>query len=50
MGLKCAPDFAKQAMENSLLVINDTEVYHDDIGCFSNDWEHHLKLLDQVLT
>ena len=50
MRLKCAPDFAQQSMENVLPGIDDTEVYLDDIGCFSNDREHHLKLLDQVLT
>ena len=46
MGLKCAPDFAKQAMENLLRGIDDTELYLDNIGFFSNDWEHHLKMLD----
>ena len=50
MGLKCAPDFAHQAMEKVSQRINDTEVYIYDIGCLSNDWEHHLKLLDQVMT
>ena len=50
MGLKCAPDFAQQAMENMLQGINNSEVYLDDIGCFSNEWKHHLKLLYQVLT
>ena len=49
IGIKCAPDFAQQAMENILWGINDTEVYLDDIVCFSNDWEHQIKLLDQVL-
>ena len=50
MGLKCAPDFEQQAIENLLGGINDSEVYLDDIGCFFNEWKHHLKLLDQVLT
>ena len=50
MGLKCAPDFPQQAMENILQGIDNSEVLLDDIGCFSNEWKHHLKLLDQVLT
>ena len=50
MGLKCAPDFAQQAMENVLQGINNSKVYLDNIGCFSNEWKHHLRLLDRVLT
>ena len=37
MGIKCASDFAQQAMENVLWLINNSDVYIDDIGCFSND-------------
>ena len=37
MGLKCAPEFSQQATENALWGNDDTEVYLDDIGCFSND-------------
>ena len=48
--LKCSPDIAQEIMENTLRdLCNDTEVYIDDIGCFSNDWTHHLRLLDEVL-
>ena len=50
MGLKCARDFAQQTMENVLRGINESEVYLDNIGCFSNEWKHHPKLLDRVLT
>ena len=50
MGLKCAPDFSQQAIQNVLQGIDESEVYLDNIGCFSYDWENYLKLLDQVLT
>ena len=37
-------------MEETLAGIKDLHVYIDDIGCFSNSWEHHLALLEKVLT
>ena len=49
MGLKCAPDFAQEVMENVLRGIEDIDVYLDDVGCFSNSWNHHVKLLDEVM-
>ena len=49
MGLKCAPDFAQQVMEEVLRDVDDTGVYLDDIGAFSFTWEHHMLLLDKIL-
>eukprot|EP00957_Ditylum_brightwellii_P130356 9944091-Ditylum_brightwellii.AAC.1 len=49
MGLKCAPEFAQAAMENVLHRIEDADVYIDDVGAFSNNWESHIKLIDEIL-
>ncbi len=49
MGLKCSPDFAQETMENIFRNVEDAEVYIDDIGAFSNSWEHHIKLLHTIL-
>ncbi len=50
MGLKCCPDFAQETMENIFCDIEDTEVYINDIGAFSNTWDHHINLLPIILT
>jgi hypothetical protein len=50
MGLKCSPDFAQEIMENTFHNINDAEGYIDNIGAFSPNWEHLLKLLCTILT
>jgi hypothetical protein len=49
MGLKCSPDIAQAAMENVLSDIEDADVYIDDVGAFSNDWDHHVKLIATIL-
>ena len=49
MGLKCSPDIAQAAMENVQLDIKDANVYINDVGAFSNDWDHHVNLLATIL-
>jgi hypothetical protein len=45
MGLKCSQDIAQAIMENALSDIKDADVYINDVGAFSNDWNHHVILL-----
>jgi hypothetical protein len=49
IGLKCYPDIAKAIMANVLSGIEDTDVYIDDVGALSNDWNHHVSLLVTIL-
>jgi hypothetical protein len=49
MGLKCSPDIAQAARENVLSDIEDAVVYIDDVGAFSNDWDHHVNLIATIL-
>jgi hypothetical protein len=49
MVLKCSPNITQAAMENVLSDIKDTNVYIDDVGAFSNDWDHHANLLATIL-
>ncbi len=49
MGLKCAPNFAQQVMEEVLCNVKVIGVYLDNIGAFSFTWEHHILLLDKKL-
>jgi hypothetical protein len=36
-------------MGNVLSDIKDADVYIDNVGAFSNDWNHHLNLLSTIL-
>ena len=47
--LKNSPDYAQEVMENIFRDITEAEVYIDDIGAFSNSWEHHMALLHIIL-
>jgi hypothetical protein len=49
MGLKCSPDIAQAAMKNVLSGIEDADVYINDVGAFSNDWDHHVILIAAIL-
>jgi hypothetical protein len=49
MGLKCSLDIAQAAMENILSDIEDANVYIDDVGAFSSDWDHHINLLATII-
>jgi hypothetical protein len=48
MGLKCSPDIAQAAMENLLSDIEDAKAYINDVGAFSNDWDHHVNLINTI--
>jgi hypothetical protein len=49
MGLKCLPDIAQAATENMLSGIEDADIYIDDVGAFSDNWDHHLNLIATIL-
>jgi hypothetical protein len=49
IGLKCSPDIAQAAMENVLSDIKNADIYIDDVGAFSSNWEHHINLLATIL-
>jgi hypothetical protein len=49
MGLKCSPDIAQAAIENVLSDIEYANIYIDDVGVFSNDWDHHVNMLATIL-
>jgi hypothetical protein len=40
---------SQAAMENVLSDIEDANVYINDVGAFSNDWDHHVNLLATIL-
>ena len=49
MGLKCSPDFTQSVMENIFRDMEDTNVYIDNVGAFSNDWKSHFELINTIL-
>ena len=49
MGVSEAPDIATEIMHDTFTDMEEVEFYMDDIGCFSNSWDKHLQLLQEVL-
>jgi hypothetical protein len=49
MELKCSLGIAQAIMENVLSGIKNANVYIDDVGAFSSDWNHHVNLLATIL-
>jgi hypothetical protein len=49
MGLKSFPDIAQSIMKSVLAGIDDADVFIDNIGAFSKDWNHHVQLLTTIL-
>ena len=50
MGIHQSPDIAQQVMEDLFRCLDEVDVYIDDIGIFSPDWDAHLRSLTKVLT
>ncbi len=49
MGLECSPDIAQAAIENVLPGIKDADIYINDVGAFSDNWDHHVDLIATIL-
>jgi hypothetical protein len=51
MGFLGSTDWAQATMEEIYQdVLNDVELYIDDIGIFDTDWSKHIAMIDLVLT
>jgi hypothetical protein len=48
-GLTCLPDIAQAVMENVLSGIEDADIYIDNVGAFSDNWDHHVNLIATIL-
>ena len=49
MGLQCSPNFSQEVMEIVFRDVDNADIYIDDVGAFSNNWQHHTKLIDTIL-
>eukprot|EP00978_Attheya_sp_CCMP212_P008116 scaffold18868_cov51-Attheya_sp.AAC.2 len=50
MGVTPAPDIAQEIMDELFHHLEECDVYIDDVGIFSDDYDEHLKSLDKILT
>eukprot|EP00978_Attheya_sp_CCMP212_P013002 scaffold32449_cov55-Attheya_sp.AAC.4 len=48
MGVTPAPDIAQEIMDELFHLIEECDVYIDDVGVFSDDFDEHLKSLDKI--
>ena len=49
MGLQNSPAFAQACMEEVLRDIPEVDVYIDDIGIFTDSWDRHIEVVDEVM-
>jgi hypothetical protein len=50
MGVSQAPDISQEKnMKDLFRSFKEVDIYIDDVGVFSNDWDTHLALLSCVL-
>jgi hypothetical protein len=49
MCIKQSPDFAQEVMEDIFYNMADVKIYIDDIGIWAQSWEHHQKVVAEVL-
>ena len=50
MGVKQSPDIAQAAIQQLFSEMDECDVYIDDVGIFSNNWDSHLQTLRRVLS
>jgi hypothetical protein len=48
MGVSQAPDILQEIMEDMFRIFNEVQVYIDDVGVFSKDWDTHRASLSHV--
>ena len=49
MGLTFSPNHCQEIMQSIFQDIEQCDVFIDDIGVFSETWEDHMEVLEQIL-